>query len=443
MNTGNLLQIGLNGLRICADGMPSSMIDSPEFRLKHKTPIVCNGTVAIRQESEPMLGPEAVAPNSGLWEAILGEPSPIIVSIENPVNPACLAHAPSPHVHRFLKANRLGMLRHENIYVPKLCAEIASAFPQNTVAIITPNNYIAGEVLYYLGLQGERDSSEQVTASLQPAWDKRVVVGSPYGMGHNSVEFEKREIILFVDASNALHERSQIALSTPDLRGNVFGFIPWNRRLTELQTKRLLATFGPKSISIAGYGLKRIEVKWRQFNFRGNTTRCGRTQLMQRGIFKNRYRNRFVCDRASEYLQSGNRVLVLAESVDQLAELAPLLPDWSPFLCSPAKIDEYPDHIQANIRPYCRFPDGTKCLSTVESALYCKMDVDVVVWAGSGHRLPRLNRKMLIAPSGSNKQLEFVDFMDRQHPQLRRWSRLRRNEYNKLGWIPCRIEEVR
>jgi hypothetical protein len=40
----------------------------------------------------------------------------------------------------------------------------------------------------------------------------------------------------------------------------------------------------------------------------------------------------------------------------------------------------------------------------------------------------------LILPSGTNHQLLLVDFDDRRHHELGRWTRKRRRAYRKRGW---------
>ena len=61
--------------------------------------------------------------------------------------------------------------------------------------------------------------------------------------------------------------------------------------------------------------------------------------------------------------------------------------------------------------------------------------VDAVVWAGAGQHLPPLPAERLICPAGQPHRLLLVDCDDRHHPQLRRWSRFRREQFESAGWF--------
>jgi hypothetical protein len=61
--------------------------------------------------------------------------------------------------------------------------------------------------------------------------------------------------------------------------------------------------------------------------------------------------------------------------------------------------------------------------------------VDVLIWAGGGSHLPPLPANSLVCRHECARALLLVDFNDRHHPQLRRWSRCRREAYADVGWF--------
>ena len=68
--------------------------------------------------------------------------------------------------------------------------------------------------------------------------------------------------------------------------------------------------------------------------------------------------------------------------------------------------------------------------------------IDALVWAGGGAFPPPLPRDRLICRAGDEHRLLVVDFSDRHHPQLRRWSRQRRQAYQAAGWWAPGIDPI-
>ena len=348
----------------------------------------------------------------------------------------------SPHVHNFLSQHRLGLIRHENICSLKLSAEFATAFPTNSMAIITKNNNFARKIISHLENNGLHAQYARISGETAPPWQTRIVVGSPLGMAHNSVEFEKREIVLFPDAFSAFHERSKLALSSPDMRANLFGIISEKKlqNATLLQRKQLLATFGSRSTYVTGYGEKKIDVEFCYLPFNGEYPRCNDRELKWHGIVGNSARNKYIAETAKHLCNRGRRVLVLTESIEHLQQLTPYLTGWPLLLQSPTRPSEFPADVRAKLNPNYLFNSGDRTLSTVDSIFRAELNVDAIVWASSSSKLPRLPRKLLVDESNSQRGLLFVDVVDRHHKTLNHWSRLRIRECRNRGWHESQME---
>ena len=68
--------------------------------------------------------------------------------------------------------------------------------------------------------------------------------------------------------------------------------------------------------------------------------------------------------------------------------------------------------------------------------------VGTVIWAGAGPGLPPVPVDRLVVPPDRCRDLILVDFADRHHPQLRRWSRQRQVAYVENDWLLPGVDPV-
>ena len=428
----------INGFQIERLGPLRQLINLDAFQCKQKVGRTERGRIVVDELATSLLSQYESQPNLGLLDAFN------IAIPRSPLGPAStvdrLPHPPSLHLCSFIVQNRIGMIEYKDVYYPKVCAEIANAFPDSSFAIICKNKLIAKEIVFYTKLYGE-NSVKAINSNGAPSWETRVVAGPPLSMGHNSVEFEKRDIILFPDALSALHENSKTALCAPDIRGRLLGLIHSNHPVTESQRKKLAATFGFHNVKLPKYGHERVEVKVRLIPFQ-DCMPTGKSKRVKRmGVVCNDKRNRLICAEGKKLFRQGLRVLVLAESIEHLSRLAPLLTDWPAMLSSPAKIDELPDEVRQRFQSNLVFADGSRFISTVDSlGRFTSEKFDAIVWASASPAPPVIPEYMLVAPTLTNQELLLVDLMDRHHPMLRRWANIRRRGYHdQFGSEVCNV----
>ena len=134
------------------------------------------------------------------------------------------------------------------------------------------------------------------------------------------------------------------------------------------------------------------------------------------------------------------RVLILVEGVEHALNLANFLPSW-PVIVGDGVIQYGLDSNQLRLlaeRQAMRVTTGRVIATLAGLERPGALDlntVDVLVWAGAGKHIPPLPAKMLISSQAQARGLLLVDFQDRHHPKLRRWSRLRREACLDAGWI--------
>lgn len=408
-----------------------------------------DGTVQVGPLDESLLRPGLARANRGLTQlfpvlACDGGPRVecrTVFRIHNLPEPAAVEDrlpAPlSPHLHRFIHEHDLGLIRIGNpVSRAQLIAEVALAFPRASMAIMTANVRAAKSLQYELRRAGVQ--AQRLVAARAPRRAGRVVVGTFDSMAHSEVEIEKRDILIVCDARTALSERAQGPLTAPDLRGRLYGFVTLDEQFSPLEADRLAATFGFMRSDVPAHGFQavHVDVSWSRFSsaLPGGSSAL---QVKRSGIWRCGPRNRLIRNFARDALRE-HCVLVLAESVEHVARLAALLPDW------PVRVADGCDTTGLPARLAARLEQGrsrwivTHLLATPEALQEIRPGAfDVVVWAGGGPGLPPMPPSHLMCPSESPQRMRIIDVADRHHPLLRRWRRSRRRAYEDRSWFEC------
>ena len=132
------------------------------------------------------------------------------------------------------------------------------------------------------------------------------------------------------------------------------------------------------------------------------------------------------------------RVLVLVEGVEHALALASLLPGW-PMIIGDNVIEDGLDSNQIRLlaeRRQLPSMSGSMIATMAGLSRPGAVDlnsIDVLAWAGAGKHLPPVPAQQMVCRPEKNRGLLLVDFNDRHHPQLRRWSRCRREAYLDAG----------
>ncbi len=371
------------------------------------------------------------------------------------------------HVLNFVPIHAQGLIEYdgEQVEIAWTIAQIASAFASASIAIVTVSRHKARQVAQ--GLTRWVTGVTLLAKRSCPLPVGRVVVGTYRDMDHGEVELGKRDIVICLDALEALHEQSQTTLLAPNARFRLLGLLRRDRFISPREWDWLMAVFGPHRVTLPGHGLEdlRVEVTWLRTDAPRVAQGIAKSALIATGVHSHPTRNRRLADLAQalvghddrkvrRLLADGEQALahlpadrparvgVVVESLEHAINLAELLPAWPLAAAGDANLDGLPTEDQrlfAERRGMWNL--GTNFVAT--TAVLPDMalsSLDVIIWAGGGQYGPPLGAEQLICAAGEDRRLLLVDCDDRHHPLLRRWSRRRFGEYLDRDWFGVGIE---
>jgi hypothetical protein len=371
-------------------------------------------------------------------------------------------------VFSFCRQHDLGLIHYDKQRVDPvwLAAQLAIAFPHTRMAAVMASADHARQ--FAKRIRRWVPGTPVVTAKRPPRRMERVVVSTLYGLGH--CEIEKLELIVLLRATDAIHKRGLWALQYAR-RARMYGFLESEAKVAPRDRDWLTAVLGPAELRIpqAGHRAIPMNVIWTPMKAANLPLDMGLPKLRRKGIeqhpIRNRRITRLTCalvanDRSlvsKDYSdvspvlnrRSNLRVAILVTSVEHALALAARLKGW-PILTAPEVIlnglsPEERHLLETRRRQGPVDPPYIATTAAADNIDY--KAIDVLVWGGGGDSLPPLPPHRLVCPSNDNHRLTVIDFADRHHPQLRRWSRQRRQAYQAAGWwapgtdpIPARIE---
>lgn len=298
------------------------------------------------------------------------------------------------------------------------------------------------------------------TAGSCPAAVGRVVVATPYGLAHTPVNLRERDVVVALDAVEALGERPEMALGDA-ARARLFALRPRDRPVAPRDRDRLVPLFGFDELAVPRHGCveRPVEVAFAPV---GGGPRLAPAldgvELLRRGVWAHPVRNRRV-GRLAGALSVGDRgligkefptlsgaihdlprfasVVVLAGGLEHALALADGLPGW-PLVVGPDAVTAGlpPRRLELLGRARWSGP-GDPGVAVATAAGLGSVDlgvVDVVVRADGGVGVPHGLASVPTAGVDGVRPLLVVDLADRHHPELRRRSRARRDAYAGLGW---------
>ena len=441
----------------------------------------------LEAQYESLLKPAAPRPNAGLtlavcrllhhagceraelrrsspWPAELPAPNEAQVRWRGPCDAELLT---------FVRSWDRGLIRYDGrgaVEPAWIIAQIALAYPQAKIAVMTASTSVGFRLRARISqwvrgvVMMKDDSGEQRRVG-------RVVVGTPSGLGHNSVELNKRDILIVPRAWEVLQNRFQFALSGVDPNFRLFGLVPSGYKFSPYEFDWTVATFGFQEVFIPrhGYVQRPVRTVWLPVDGNPQIPHDANVPALKRlGVWQDLVRSRRVAQVARAISQqdlawlqdhlpdaapfvelfSPCRVLVLVESVEHALALANLLSNW-PVIVGNDVIEYGLDPNQRHLLAQRRaLPNTTGPVIATAAGLEMPgaLDlntVDVLVWAGAGAHLPSLPASQMICRPEQARGLLLVDFNDRHHPRLRRWSRFRQEAYMDAGWIAPGANPVR
>ena len=358
----------------------------------------------------------------------------------------------------FVHRHERGLVRYDGHFVnpAQLVAQLRLAYPAAKIAVA-----VAGrEALWAFGrclksiIPGATVADDRCQAPAGP-----LVVATFMGLGADCVDLHRRDIVVVLDASEALGRFARLALpGAPQAR--LYGLLDRSRRLAPYDRDRVLALFGPEEVVIPwhGYVERPVEVVTCRITGGPAGVLGDDVVALKRGaVWLNPVRNRRLAQLACALSQgdlgrvaaespalsarpgdgSESRVVVLVENVEHALALAGRLPGW-PIVTGPEVVTVgLPPH-QIVALEKCRWRGGEPPARAVATFAGLDaagpVDADVVIRADGGADVPEALAAICITHNHEARSLLLVDPDDRHHPVLRRWGRSRLNAYLARGW---------
>jgi len=272
------------------------------------------------------------------------------------------------------------------------------------------------------------------------------------------MESHRLDMLLVLDARQALSERGQLALSMADARFRLWGFLKTGADVSPAQVDRLCATFGFEQTYIPQHGHteRPVQVAWVPLTSAIPEQRgASAVQWKRRHVWSPGPRNRLIARLAAAIVQGDHqylkeraprlascagqfqfeRTVVLAESPQQAVAIARRLPGW-PIVAGEHDSDGLDPRDAARWRVRrALLPPDRPAVFTPDGLNRLDGDwADVIIWSGAGPVTPLLRTGKLIRRCDQARPLLLVDFGDRSGPTARRWTRRRREAYTAVRW---------
>ena len=364
----------------------------------------------------------------------------------------------------FLGRHDRGLIRyHRGAVEPaRLVAQVARAWPDRTVTAVVARRDDAAVAVKQLRASGL--DAFAFTARNQPVVETRVAVATYDGMAYMPVAAQMLDIVVALDAVEALGDRPRWCLQHLD-RARLYGLLDANRLPSPCEQDLLHCLFGFEAVQLPRPGLvmRPVEVAWVQGQ--GRRLRSEPTDVLELkhyAVWNQDERNRQVARLARAAAAGGvedlaamlpkaapaalpagpRRVLVLVENVEHALILMNKLPHWPVFTSGLRNLDGL-STMQAAALETRRFgpesappPVGIVTQAGLRSCDTPLCQTDVLIRADGGVGLPGLPPSALVRPAheASRGPLLAIDFDDGHHPELRRRVQQRRHAYLEAGW---------
>ena len=375
-----------------------------------------------------------------------------ILPLPAPVNDPAINSA--GELLALVRSNSTCLIRRgHGIHAGDLIAALSIAWPDAKIAVGTAKHSDAQRIFDRLRAIGI--AADLVTPRYCPDAPGRLVVGTFTSLADSSIEIEKRDIMVLPHALDALRNEAEMCLLAVESRFRIVGIIGPDVHVSPYEAARLMATFGPREITLPrpGYVEELPRVLWYEHHtYAGLLQFDGR--IPERGlVWHNRIRNRRIARLAKSIAtltgsSRPSRVIVLGANLEQAMRLAERLPGW-PVECGPTTgLSAKQARLLASrrglwpLQGFVTTPAGLEQLAPADNG------ITVLLWAGAGSHLPALPGSWLSRPDGQDRSVQVLDIADAGEPTLLGWARQRQAAYRRNGWIgqdelpvDCRIKE--
>ena len=255
--------------------------------------------------------------------------------------------------------------------------------------------------------------------------------------GASERDLELRDFVFLLDANSITHSQGKSFLYQVDQRFRLFGFC-LSRSLTgENQRKRLAYWYGDSSITMVGKNRYLSPVQTHFFKSRKGALRnlsrlSDIFEIKKEGLWDNVSRNSLIASRVAALVNGNWEELHLQnhqvprESLDSPPRLAVLVENKRHAKNLKIAFEAHPGLCGANPPPIVTFHEAESMKN---------LDFDVLVRADGNNGMSLL-LKDLVMLNRKFRPVLVIDISDSHHPELRRWSDTRKQDYRTEGWLP-------
>jgi hypothetical protein len=373
---------------------------------------------------------------------------------------SCLGSRHEPPTMAFLnfvRANLEGTIRYiaGRVDFVRLIAEASLAYPGVRIVVATDSRdsgrRIARRLGRWLGRVPAFDCRPR--AELLEEELPRVSVSTFIALAELDIEWGI-DFLFLPNVSELIGSRAELAVNCAH-HARVFGFLPNDTRLSPFEEDVARSVLGFAELLVPGHGMtpRPTEIVWS--SIRGHSAACGTSivEVLRTAVWRDPIRTRRLGSLAS-LLQQGDRtalharfpdvaqalpdnfggasnVLILCDNGEHATEFGRKLPgaqvlvgvEHDQVVQSVARSGR---HRAANTRRVIRL------IATRDALADGRVDlesVDVVLVAGASPHAAQIPVHLLASRELSPRPLAIVEFNDRRHPLLRRWTRSRSADY--------------
>ena len=286
---------------------------------------------------------------------------------------------------------------------------------------------------------------------------KRIVVGTYQAILGSCLDIERRELLVALDATEALSQYGQIAINGA-WNARLLGFLPDNCDLAPRDADHIRSFFGFKEthIPLHGHHPLPVDVVFEKISGSPAIPSDADALTIQRsGIWHNPIRNRRIAKLAktlhtSDYEalrrfpcvyraiggRDTRRVAILVANIEQGLPIARKLHGW-PFITGPSiywkGLSRRDKDLLKSVRRTTSVGDhGIYTIGAIDQMDPCEFDILIRADAGLG--LPPIDDCKRVLENSVDHRLLLLDFDDQGHHALGRWTRMRRRAYRDRGW---------
>jgi hypothetical protein len=352
-----------------------------------------------------------------------------------------------------------GIIRLDRKHVDRVrvIAQIVRAFPDTTFTIVAARK--ADVIAFARRLKKLVPECRWTTPDSPNAEGARVAVSTARGMGDWNLDHNHRDVILFLNALEALGDRPKFMVNVAS-EAQLFGLLDLDQHVSPFDQTELCALFGVASFTMYRHASRQRTVHSFQSPICGGPrlpARLDTLRLKRKGLWQHPVRNRRVA-RLAQALRKGPRtkwsafvpeealgllparaskVCILVENLEHALALGEQLPGWPLLVGANMTTWGLTKAQQAHLkrRLWVRRDQPPRTIATVAALpTFLAGEYDVVIRADGLPGVPETLVSSLISREKKDQPLVLIDFNDHHHPTLRRCSQKRAKCYTEHGW---------